>query len=88
MEREPVGVPVPVREGRREKELVCETVPEGVEVELCEGEALGVADKVGVEDVVGVADVVGVGELENRVTCQSMEVACQALPVRGTTSTL
>ena len=37
---------------------------------------------------VGVADMVGVGELENCITCQSMEVACQLLPARGTTSTL
>ena len=40
------------------------------------------------EERVGVLELVGVGELENRVSCHSIEEACQSLPARGTTRML
>jgi len=64
MEREPVGVTVPEREGRREKELVTETVLEGVEVELCDTESVGVGECVSVGESVGEEEPVSEAEPE------------------------
>ena len=77
-------------------EALAELVPvgelEGVAEAVVEkvGVAVGVPVDVAVAEVVrvGVPELVGVGELENCMSCHSIEEACQSLPPRGTTRML